>query len=75
MRYWSRLLVYFQLRWLSKFWRFFLPGNQSLQMLGKVLGHKSPTATQIYARIAFDPIREAMEKAQKICWQLQELLM
>ena len=39
-------------------------GNQSLQMIGKVLGHKSPTATQIYARMAFDPIREAMEKAQ-----------
>ena len=39
-------------------------GNQSLQMIGKVLGHKSPTATQIYARMAFDPIREAMEKTQ-----------
>jgi len=39
-------------------------GNQSLQMIGKVLGHKSPMATQIYARMAFDPIREAMEKAQ-----------
>lgn len=39
-------------------------GNQSLQMIGKVLGHKSPTATQIYARMAFDPVREAMEKAQ-----------
>ena len=39
-------------------------GNQSLHMIGKVLGHKSPTATQIYARMAFDPIREAMEKAQ-----------
>lgn len=39
-------------------------GNQSLQMIGKVLGHKSPTATQIYARMAFDPIRNAMEKAQ-----------
>jgi len=25
---------------------------------------KSPTVTQIYAPMAFDPIREAMEKAQ-----------
>jgi site-specific recombinase XerD len=39
-------------------------GNQSLHMIGKVLGHKSPTATQIYSRLAHDPIRQAMEKAQ-----------
>jgi integrase len=39
-------------------------GNQSLQMIGKVLGHKSPSATQIYSRFAHDPIRAAMEKAQ-----------
>jgi integrase len=39
-------------------------GNQSLHMIGKVLGHRSPTATQIYSRLAHDPIRQAMEKAQ-----------
>jgi len=39
-------------------------GNQSLHMIGKVLGQKSPTATQIYSRLAHDPIRQAMEKAQ-----------
>jgi len=39
-------------------------GNQSLHMIGKVLGHKSPTATQIYSRLGHDPIRQAMEKAQ-----------
>jgi integrase len=39
-------------------------GNQSLHMIGKVLGHKSPTATQIYSRLAHDPVRQAMEKAQ-----------
>jgi integrase len=38
-------------------------GNQSLHMIGKVLGHKSPTATQIYSRFAHDPVRAAMEKA------------
>jgi len=39
-------------------------GNQSLHMIGKVLGHKSPTATQIYSRFAQDPVRGALEKAQ-----------
>lgn len=38
--------------------------NQSLQIIGKVLGHKSPTATQVYSRLAFDPLRQAMEAAQ-----------
>ena len=38
--------------------------NQSLQIIGKVLGHKSPTATQIYSRLAFDPLKQAMEAAQ-----------
>ncbi len=38
--------------------------NQSLQIIGKVLGHKSPTATQIYSRLAFDPLKHAMEAAQ-----------
>jgi len=33
-------------------------------MIGKVLGHKSPTATQIYSRFTHDPLRQAMEKAQ-----------
>jgi len=39
-------------------------GNQSLHIIGKVLGHKSPTATQIYSKLTNDPIRDAMEKAQ-----------
>lgn len=38
--------------------------NQLLQIIGKVLGHKSPTATQIYSRLAFDPLKHAMEAAQ-----------
>jgi integrase len=39
-------------------------GNQSLQVIGKALGHKSATATQIYSRLTHDPIRQAVEKAQ-----------
>jgi integrase len=39
-------------------------GNQSLHIIGKVLGHKSPTATQIYSKLTNDPIRAAMEQAQ-----------
>jgi len=38
--------------------------NQSLQIIGRVLGHKSTTATQIYSRLASDPIKQAMEAAQ-----------
>jgi integrase len=38
--------------------------NQSLQIIGKVLGHKSHTATQIYSRLATDPLKHAMETAQ-----------
>lgn len=38
--------------------------NQSLQIIGKVLGHKSPTATQIYSRLSADPLKDAMEAAQ-----------
>ena len=38
--------------------------NQSLQIIGKALGHKSTQATQIYARLTADPVRAAMEHAQ-----------
>jgi integrase len=37
--------------------------NQSLHIIGKVLGHKSPTSTLIYSRLANDPLRNAMEGA------------
>jgi len=39
-------------------------GNQSLHIIGKALGHQSHVSTQIYARLANDPVRAAMEKAQ-----------
>lgn len=35
----------------------------SLQIIGKALNHKSPAATQIYSRIAIDPVRKAKETA------------
>jgi integrase len=38
--------------------------NQSLQIIGKVLGHKSSAATQIYSRLSSDPLKHAMEAAQ-----------
>jgi integrase len=39
-------------------------GNQSLPVIGKALGHRSTTATQIYSRLTFDPVRQAIQKAQ-----------
>ncbi len=48
--------------------------NQSLQIIGKVLGHKSPTATQIYSRLAFDPLKHAMEAAQASMVKSAEIL-
>ncbi|HEY9755214.1 MAG TPA: tyrosine-type recombinase/integrase [Oculatellaceae cyanobacterium] len=39
-------------------------GNQSLHVIGKVLRHRSTSATQIYSRLTYDPMRQAMEKAQ-----------
>lgn len=48
--------------------------NQSLQIIGKVLGHKSPTATQIYSRLAFDSLKQAMEAAQVSMARSTEIL-
>ncbi|CAN5206650.1 hypothetical protein BH10CYA1_BH10CYA1_59160 [soil metagenome] len=38
--------------------------NHSLPIIGKALGHRSTSATHIYARLANDPVRAAMEQAQ-----------
>ena len=35
----------------------------SLPIIGKSLGHKTTDATLIYARLAVDPIRDAMNRA------------
>jgi integrase len=37
--------------------------NVSLQIIGKMLGHRTPQATMIYSRLALDPVREAAERA------------
>lgn len=34
----------------------------SLHIIGKSLGHKSTSATQVYARLTVDPVRNAMQK-------------
>lgn len=39
--------------------------NQSLQIIGKALGHRSAKSTQVYARLAHDPVRQAMQVAQQ----------
>ncbi len=35
----------------------------SLQIVGKMLGHKRPETTQIYARLNLEPVRESLEAA------------
>ena len=35
----------------------------SSTIVGKTLGHKSPEATAVYARLNLDPVRNSMEKA------------
>lgn len=34
--------------------------NVSLAIIGKTLGHLSPQSTKVYARVALDPVRDAM---------------
>ncbi|MBK9145148.1 MAG: tyrosine-type recombinase/integrase [Candidatus Melainabacteria bacterium] len=41
----------------------------SMQMIGKALGHKSQAATAVYARLTNDPVRLAMEAAQKVLFE------
>lgn len=36
--------------------------GSSLHVIGKSLGHKSPLATQVYARLSADPVRESLQK-------------
>lgn len=49
-------------------------GNQSLQIIGKALGHKSHTSTLIYARLADDPVRQGMYKAQQEMLEVGDFL-
>jgi integrase len=38
-------------------------GGASLSIIGKSLGHKSPSATAIYARLHLDPVRASLNAA------------
>ena len=38
-------------------------GGTSLQIVGRMLGHHTATATQVYSRLSDDPVREAMTAA------------
>ncbi len=35
--------------------------GESLVMIGKILNHSTPSVTQVYARLALDPVRQALE--------------
>ena len=37
--------------------------GSSLPIIGKSLGHKSTSATNVYARLSNDPVRESMQRA------------
>lgn len=45
----------------------------SMPIIGKVLGHKSHASTAIYARLTNDPVRLAMETAQKFLFEGEQL--
>ena len=38
----------------------------SIAIIGGALGHKDAKSTEIYARLATDPVKDAMEKAQVV---------
>ena len=48
-------------------------GGTSLTIVGKTLGHKSHDATQIYAKLNLDPVRDSMEKAVGLMLASKEL--
>lgn len=45
----------------------------STTVVGKTLGHKSPSATAVYARLNLDPVRASMETAIKAMLASKEL--
>ena len=44
-----------------------------MPIIGKALGHKSHAATAIYAQLTNDPVRLAMETAQKFLFEGAQL--
>ncbi len=45
----------------------------SSSIVGKTLGHKSPSATAVYTRLNLGPVRASMEKAPVAILKTQEL--
>jgi integrase len=45
----------------------------SLHLIGKALGHKHTSTTQVYARVDLDPVRSAMERAAATMESAREL--
>ena len=45
----------------------------STAIVGKTLGHKSQTATQVYARLNLDPVRASMERAVDMMMTTKDL--
>lgn len=45
-------------------------GTRISSLIGGALGHKDPQSTKIYARLAIDPVKDAMEKAQSAMFDL-----
>jgi integrase len=48
--------------------------GSSLHVIGASLGHKSMSATQVYARLSADPIRESIQKANSKMMEFVEKL-
>lgn len=44
----------------------------SLHIIGKTLGHKSPSSTQVYARLDLDPVRLSIETATNAMFALEK---
>jgi integrase len=42
---------------------FMIDQGSSLEIVGKTLGHQSAETTRVYARLALDPVRQAVEQA------------
>jgi integrase len=53
---------------------FMAGANVSLPIIGKALGHQSIAATQVYARLQLDPVRQAMSAAVGGMKQTQKAL-
>ena len=47
--------------------------GHSLSLIGRALNHSSTSATQVYARLALDPLRQALEKNAQLMFSSTDL--